>query len=96
MYGAINLLPAYAFIASTGVILLSLRTTLPGPAVIEEKLSHKQQRTNMGIQQTSPKTINIQKGKTNPDIDVDISKKTVPESDTACRVTNVVSDNTAH
>jgi len=50
----------------------------------------------MGIQQTSPKTINIQKGKTNPDIDVDISKKTVPESDTACRVTNVVSDNTAH
>lgn len=50
----------------------------------------------MDTQHRSPKTINIQKGTTNPDIDVDISKKTTPESDTACRVMNVVSDNTVH
>jgi len=96
MYGVINLLPSYAFIASTGVILRWLQTTLPGPKLIEQKLLHKEQRINMDTQHRSPKTINIQKGTTNPDIDVDISKKTTPESDTACRVMNVVSDNTVH
>lgn len=51
----------------------------------------------MDTQQRGPKTINIQKGTTNLDIDVDISKKTVHEGDTACCVTNVVvSDKTAH
>lgn len=50
----------------------------------------------MDSQQRGPKTINIQRGTTNLDIDVDISKKTVPASDSARRVTNVVSDNTAH
>ena len=50
----------------------------------------------MDTQERVPKTINIQKGTANPDIDVDISRKTVLEGDTACRVTKVVSDNTAH
>jgi hypothetical protein len=96
MYGAINLLPAYAVMASPGVILRWLQTTLPGSTLIEETLLHKEQRINTDTQQRSRKTINIQKGTINLDIDVDISKKTVPESDTACRVTNIVSDNTAH
>jgi hypothetical protein len=96
MYGAINLLPAYAFMASTGVILRWLKTTLPVPTLTEEKSLHKQQRINMDTQQRGPKTINIQKETTNPDIDVDNGKKTVPENDTACRVTNIVSDNRAH
>jgi hypothetical protein len=96
MYGAIKLLPTYAFMASTGVTLRLLQTTLPVPTHPEETFMHKQQRINMDTQQRSPKTINIQKGTTSPDIDVDISKKTVHEGDTAYRVTNVVSDNTVH
>jgi hypothetical protein len=96
MYGAINLLPAYAFMTSTGVTLRLLQTTLPVPTHLEETFLHKEQRINMDTHQISSKTINIQKGTTNPDIDVDISKKTVHEGDTACPVTNVVSDNTAH
>lgn len=50
----------------------------------------------MDTQERGPKTIDIEKGTAKLDIDVDISRKTVPEGDTACRVTNVVSDNTAH
>ena len=50
----------------------------------------------MDTQQRGPKTINIQKGTTNPDIDGDISRKTAPESHTTSRVMNVVSDNTVH
>jgi hypothetical protein len=96
MYGAINLLPAYAFMASTGVTLRLLQTTLPVPTPLEETFLHKEQRINTDTQQRSPKTINIQKGTTTPDIDVDISKKTVHKGYTACRVTNVVSDNTTH
>jgi len=73
-----------------------LQTTLPVPTHLEEKLLHKEQTTNMDTQERGPKTIDIEKGTAKLDIDVDISRKTVPEGDTACRVTNVVSDNTAH
>jgi hypothetical protein len=96
MYGVINLLPAYAFMASTGIILRLQQTTLPVPTHLEEKLLRKEQRINMDTQERGPKTINNQKGTAKPDIDVDISRKTVPEGDTTCRVTNVVSDNRAH
>jgi len=73
-----------------------LQTTLPVPTYLEEKLLHKEKRINMDTQEGGPKTINIQKETAKPDIDVDISRKTVPEGNTGCRVTNVVSDNTAH